>query len=88
MNGLDSLAEREKRFLERVQGYRERLRRLEDVRTAAYALERDFDYLLMEAANLAREPLVRHMALAMQHAAALSPSPFQLYPDPKKGAES
>ena len=84
--------EREERFLERVQEYRERIRRLHDdgvtVPGVAYTLERDFDALLMEAANLAREPLLRHMSKAMEGAAALAPRPFVQYPDPKKGAES
>ena len=82
--------EREERFLERVQEFRERIRRLDDAGATApgvaFTLERDLDALLMEAANLAREPLLRYMSKAMEAAAALAPSPFVQYPDPRKGA--
>lgn len=97
MTGLSSdNAAQEQRFLQRVQEYRERLRNAVEHPHSIAAhrhreardLEIDLDHLLMEAANLAREPLLRHMAVITQCAAALVPSPFVTYPDPKKGAES
>lgn len=53
---------------------------LEQEDALAIELERDLDHLLMQAANLAREPLVKHMAAAMQCAVALVPNPLQVYP--------
>lgn len=91
MTGLDN---RENRFLERVREYRKRMRECvrrpyeiaENREVDADELERDLDGLLMEAANLAREPMLRHMSKAMEAAATLAPSPFTTYPDPRKGA--
>ena len=84
-------------FHARMVEYRKRLRSavadagsltLEQEDRLAYELERDLDDLLMRCANLAREPMLRHMAKAMEAAAVLAPMPLRVYPDPKKGAES
>lgn len=94
---LSNQAQQEQRFHMSVVDYRARLRdavrdagsltlQQEDERAAE--LERDLDHLLMQAANLAREPLLRHMSKVMEAAAMLSPSPLRIYPDPRKGAES
>lgn len=94
---LPNRVQQEQRFHMSVVDYRRRLRdavrdagsyTLEQEDALAIELERDLDHLLMQADNLAREPLVKHMATAMQHAVALVPNPMQVYPDPRKGAES
>lgn len=94
VTGLDNLAEREEAFILRLQGFRAQLRDelLAVPRGAQRAaeLERDLDGLLMEAANLAREPMLRHMAKITEAATTLSLTPRMhvVYPDPRKGAEA
>lgn len=94
---LPNRVQQEQRFHMSVVDYRRRLRdavrdagsyTLEQEDALAIELERDLDHLLMQAANLARESLVKHMAAAMQCAVSLVPNPMQVYPDPRKGAES
>lgn len=84
----------EARFLDRRERWRRDFR--EFVRDAgvipadlerrrAADLEVLFEHLLVECANLAREPLLHHMSKITEAAAMLTPSPF-MYPDPRKGA--
>ena len=96
VTGLDNLAERERRFLERVEEYRRRQRELatasglraEVKQQGARDLEVMLDQLLLDCANLAREPMLRHMAKITEAAATLSLTPRMhvVYPDPRKGA--
>lgn len=94
MVGLASHAERVHQFHESGVHYRRRLREAilkhdnpyrED---AAHQLERDLDRLLMEAANLAREPLLVHMVKLTEAAAMFSQLTPRVYPDPKEGSKS
>jgi hypothetical protein len=93
----DRSADRMDRFHEQLALYRKRLRdsvtdsgafTLRESEHQALVLERELDNLLMQAADLAREPLQRHMAMAMamQHAVSLAPSLPTVYPEPRKGA--
>lgn len=97
VTGLGKERDRADHFHTMLVHYRRKLRdavrdagsyTLEQEDAVAIELERDLDSLMMQCANLAREPLVKHMATAMQHAVALVPNPMQVYPDPRKGAES
>lgn len=94
---LPNRVQQEQRFHMSVVDYRRRLRdavrdagsltlQQEDERAAE--LERDLDHLLMQAANLAREPILRHMATVLEAVASFAPSPLRVYPDPKQGASS
>lgn len=95
VDGLDSAKRREEIFLERLGSFRRRMRNATLSHADAIgfrereviALERDLDGLLMEAANLAREPMLRHMVKITE--ATLLASPLRtLYTDtPAKAAE-
>ena len=77
MNGLESLAEREAKFHELRQDYRRQLHKLQGAvdQYKLIELERGMDVLLHRAAELAREPLIRHMVAAA--ATKLQPPPAQ-----------
>lgn len=94
---LPNRVQQEQRFHMSVVDYRRRLRdavrdagsyTLEQEDALAIELERDLDHLLMQAANLAREPILRHMATVLGAVASFAPSPLRVYPDPKQGASS
>lgn len=92
----DNSTMQEQRFLHMVEEFRSRMREAilhpaagDGFRAReARDLEINLDHLLMQCANIAREPMLRHMSKIAEAAAVLAPSPLVIYPDPKKGASS
>lgn len=86
---LDSYAARMNRYHTRLAEYRHQLRgALNAADDPSPRMEIELDNLLQECAGLAIEPVMRHMSRVTEAAAALAPSPFTQYPDPRKGAEA
>lgn len=97
VTGLDKERDRADHFHTMLVHYRRKLRdavrdagsyTLEQEDALAIELERDLDSLMMQCANLAREPILRHMATVLEAVDSFAPSPLRVYPDPKQGASS
>lgn len=99
MNDLQAVEAVDKRraaeqFHTAVVQFRKNLRRIaasaHGYEHEGYALERDFDVLLAQAANLARAPYMEHMTRTIE-ALSLSPilpRPVVNHPDLEEGAQS
>ena len=76
MTGLETLAEREAKFHELRQDWRQQLHKLQGTvyQYKLSELERGMDVLVQQSAELAREPLLRHL-LALAATKPLTPVP-------------